>query len=132
MAIWILQKTGRAGLLLAQANDLPYNKGAMNALIRQHRKEIDKLCQRYRVERLDLFGSATSSAFDDQRSDFDFIVRFANAEEPGVARRFFGLAAELEQLLGRPVDLLTDRPIRNPYFAQAVAKTRRTIYEHDL
>lgn len=65
------------------------------------------------------------------RSDYDFIVRFADPDQPGVAQRYFGLAAELEHILGRPIHLLTDRPIRNPFFAQSVAESRETIYEAD-
>ena len=101
----------------------------MNAIIQRHRKEIAALCQRYRVERLDLFGSAALGRFDDRHSDLDFIVRFADPDAPGVARRFFGLVEALELVLDRPVDLLTDRPFRNPYFASSVAETRQTVYE---
>jgi predicted nucleotidyltransferase len=81
------------------------------------------------VTRLDLFGSAAGGEFDLQRSDLDLIVRFADAESPGIARRFFGLAEDLERLLERPVDLLMDQAFHNPYFAQTVAETRETIYE---
>jgi uncharacterized protein len=104
----------------------------MHALIESRREAIAQLCRRYGVARLDLFGSAASGQFDVQSSDFDFIVRFADAESPGIARRFFGLAEDLERLLERPVDLLTDQPFRNPYFARAVAETRQTIYEQPL
>lgn len=110
---------------------LAYNDRAMNTITPEHRKRIAELCRTYRVERLDLFGSATQGTFDAQHSDFDFIVRFADPDKPGVARRYFELAAELERLLGRPVDILTDRPIRNPFFAQSVAESQETIYESD-
>ncbi len=106
---------------------LGYN-WAMNKIIHDRRKKIIEACQTYRVERLDLFGSAATGEFDDQHSDFDFIVRFADPEQPGVAQRYFSLATELERVLGRPVDLLTDRPIRNPFFAQSIAQSRQTIY----
>lgn len=101
----------------------------MNTITPEHRKRIAELCRIYGVERLDLFGSATQGTFDARHSDFDFIVRFADADKPGLARRYFELAAELERLLGRPVDILTDRPIRNPFFAQAVAASREILYE---
>jgi predicted nucleotidyltransferase len=103
----------------------------MNKILDDLHRKIIEACQTYRVERLDLFGSAAADGFDDHSSDFDFIVRFANPDQPGVAQRYFGLAAELERVLGRPVDLLTDRPIRNPYFAQSIAQSRQTIYAAD-
>jgi len=34
----------------------------------------------------------------------------------------------LERLFGRPVDLVEPRPIRNPYFRQAVEQSRVLIY----
>jgi uncharacterized protein len=104
----------------------------MHALIESRRQEIAQLCRRYGVIRLDLFGSAAGGQFDPRSSDFDFIVRFADADLPGIAHRFFGLAEDLERLFERPVDLLTDQPFLNPYFAQAVAETRETIYEPPL
>ena len=108
---------------------LAYNGRAMNTITPEHRTRIAELCRIHGVERLDLFGSATRGPFDAQHSDFDFIVRFANPDKPGVARRYFSLAAELERLLERPVDLLTDRPVRNPFFAQSVAASREILYE---
>jgi len=101
----------------------------MHALVASHRQEIAELCRRYGVMRLDLFGSAAQGKFDLQSSDLDLIVGFADPTSPGIARRFFGLAEELERLVGRPVDLLVDQPFHNPYFAQTVAETRETIYE---
>jgi predicted nucleotidyltransferase len=101
----------------------------MMAWIETHREQIIDLCWRYGVARLDLFGSATTNRFAPAHSDLDFIVRLAYPDAPGSARRFVALAEAVEQLLGRPVDLLTDEPFANRYFAQAVAETSQTVYE---
>ncbi len=42
-------------------------------LIEQNRAAIADLCRKFKVQRLDVFGSATSSQFDPARSDIDFI-----------------------------------------------------------
>ena len=42
--------------------------------IEQHRDEIIAICEEYRLERLEVFGSAASSDFDPNRSDIDFLV----------------------------------------------------------
>lgn len=97
-------------------------------LIEQRRSQLTDICRRYAVDRLELFGSA-ALGLDDASSDMDFIVRFASPKATGIARRFVDLADELEKLFRRQVDLLTDRPFRNPYFAKAVDETRRTVYE---
>jgi hypothetical protein len=55
-------------------------------------------------------------------------MTFADTEKSGYAYRYLGFAEALEALFGRPVDLLTERSIRNPSFRQAVEATRRPIY----
>ncbi len=100
----------------------------MNGLIEQHRDAIRALCQQYGVRRLDLFGSATSGAFDPARSDLDFVATFADTRSPGYVDRYLGFAEALEVLFGRPVDVITERSIRNPYFRQAVDASREIIY----
>ena len=75
------------------------------------------------------FGSATTGKFNPQTSDLDFIVLFNDAGEPGYARRYFDFAESLEQLFNRPVDLVTERSISNPFFRETVDRSRETLYE---
>ncbi len=99
----------------------------MIELLSNNKKQIADLCQTYGVQKLEVFGSAATGAFDSEHSDIDLIVDFAD-ESPGLARRFVAFAEALETLLGRPVDLLVDKPFRNPYFRSSVSKTRVAIY----
>ena len=101
----------------------------MNGLIEQHHDAIRALCQKYGVRRLDLFGSAATGAFDPATSDLDFVATFADTRSPGYADRYLGFAEALEMLFGRPVDVITERSIRNPYFRQAVEASRQPIYD---
>ena len=64
-------------------------------LISSNLQPIATLCQTYGVQKLEVFGSATTDAFDLERSDIDFIVTFAD-ESPGLARRFVDFAESLE------------------------------------
>jgi len=95
----------------------------------RQRDAIRDLCRQYGVRRLDLFGSAASSRFDPGRSDLDFVATFAGTQVPGFADRYLGFAEALEALFGRPVDVITERPIRNPYFRQAADSTRQLLYD---
>ena len=105
----------------------------MNGLIENHRDAIRALCQQYGVRRLDLFGSAATGAFDAATSDLDFVATFADTRSPGYADRYLGFAEALETLFGRPVDVITERSIRNPYFRQAVEASRQPTYaERDM
>lgn len=101
----------------------------MSRLVEEHRTSIAALCQAYGVQRLDLFGSATSEAFDASRSDLDFVVTFADKTPGTYADRYLGFAEELERLFRRKVDLVTERSIRNPYFRRAVEDTRQPVYD---
>lgn len=96
-----------------------------------YQEALTQLCQRYQVAKLYLFGSAATDTFNPQKSDIDFIVQFEERplrpEDQG--QRYWDLLAALEQLLGRPVDLLTNKKFDNPYFQQEVEKTKTLIYD---
>lgn len=101
----------------------------MIALIEQKKTDLADLCRRFSVERLDLFGSASTGSFQSTSSDLDFIVRFAASTTEGYLDRYLDFAESLERLFQRPVDLLTERAIRNPYFRRTVESTRQAVYE---
>lgn len=93
--------------------------------------EIAALCRRFRVRRLDLFGSATGRGlrtYEPGRSDLDFVVWFDEPTGMGPFDQFFGLLEALEALFGRKVDLVDGVAIRNPYFRESVSESRETIY----
>lgn len=102
----------------------------MVAIVEHKRTALAELCRRYGVERLYLFGSAVLGRFDARHSDLDFLVSFLNREPTGeYADRYLGFADDLERLFGRPVDLVTEQSIRNPYFRNEVDATRQLVYE---
>ena len=88
-----------------------------------------ELCKRYGVEKLELFGSAARGEFDPAHSDLNFIVQMKGQREPGCAARFCDFADALEVPYGRPVDLLTELMIKNPYFKAAIAQERTVVVE---
>lgn len=97
-------------------------------LIQDNRMAIAELCRQYGIRKLDVFGSAATGAFDPARSDIDFLVDLGEYA-PGTAVRYLDLIADLEDLLGFPVQMVTQPSIRNPYFRQAVDAQRVTLYE---
>ncbi len=66
------------------------------------------LVARFGVERLALFGSTAREAARAD-SDIDILVSF---DGPATSARYFGVQFFLEDLLGRPVDLVTDKALR--------------------
>jgi predicted nucleotidyltransferase len=102
----------------------------MIALIEKEKKRLSELCRQYRVERLDVFGSAAGGSFDPITSDLDFLVRFGQRLPTGeYAFRYLDFANELEKLFQRRVDLLTEQSIRNPILHREVEATRQVVYE---
>jgi uncharacterized protein len=99
----------------------------MAGILDPHITEIPELCRRYGVSRLELFGSATTDAFDPRQSDLDFLVEF-DANPSKLFDRYFGLKESLQALYGRDVDLVTVASLQNPYFIEAVNKTRQLVY----
>lgn len=75
------------------------------AALREHKAD---LALRYGVVELALFGSVARDQAADQ-SDVDVLVRF---DSPATSRRYFGVQFYLEDLLGRPVDLVTEKALR--------------------
>jgi uncharacterized protein len=101
----------------------------MNASLTNQLPSITALCEKYGVAHLELFGSAAGAHFNPETSDFDFLVELDPNILGSRAKRWTALADDLEQLLGRHVDLVNPRYIRNPYFLQAVNSSRTLIYD---
>ena len=75
-------------------------------LLMQHKPE---LARRYGVVGLALFGSGARNETRPE-SDIDVLVSF---DGPATSSRYFGEQFYLEDLLGKPVDLVTDKALRN-------------------
>jgi len=90
--------------------------------------KLRQLCAANRVRSLELFGSATGSRFDPARSDLDFIVEFLDFEPSTLFSTYFDLKEGLEELFGRPVDLVMADAIRNRYFLESIEPSRVRLY----
>lgn len=103
----------------------------MIPVVENKRAEVVELCERYGVERLDVFGSAGSAGggFDPDRSDLDFVVSFERRDPPDLFRRYFGLEEDLEALFGREVDLVMEGALdKSRRFAANVEGSRVPLY----
>jgi predicted nucleotidyltransferase len=96
--------------------------------LEERQQSVVELCRRYRVARLDVFGSAVSGSFKPTTSDLDFLVTFEPMPPAEHADAYFGLLEELEALFGRNVDLIEEDAIENPYFRRSVAASRVPLY----
>lgn len=81
------------------------NRSTTLQLLSEHKNE---LMRRFGVSRLALFGSVVRDAAQ-QGSDVDVLVAF---DGPATSARYFGVQFYLEDLLGCPVDLVTEKALR--------------------
>lgn len=89
---------------------------------------LAELCRRFHVRTLHVFGSAVTGRFDPARSDLDFLVEFEEPCPPVPGDRWFGFGRELEALFGRPVDVLFESSLKNPFLRRSVEATKRRLF----
>ena len=99
----------------------------MQALISNNIEKIKTLCLAHNVKTLFAFGSVCTDTFNDN-SDIDLLISFNPMDYGDYADTYFELADEFENLFDRPVDLVTDKSLSNPYFIDSVNQTKTLIY----
>ncbi len=104
------------------------DKTKLNAALQLHQPQIAQLCRRFRVTRLDVFGSAAGERFDSDHSDIDLLVEFEPMSAASYADAFFALKEALELLFGRSVDLIVPSAVRNPYFRRSIEQNKTLLY----
>ena len=97
-------------------------------LIVEKQADLEAICRRRSVARLELFGSAAKGTADPESSDLDFLVEFQELPFGKRSDAFFGLLQDLEALFGRKVDLVEEKAVTNPYFIRNIRDSRRLLY----
>ena len=98
-------------------------------LLDKHIDDIEKLCLIYKVNKLYAFGSVLTEKFS-SKSDVDLLVNFEPIDVALYADNYYDFKFSLQDILKRPVDLLEEKAIKNPFFIQAINKQRQLIYGH--
>lgn len=98
---------------------------ALSVEMNARRGEIAALCVRLGVRRLELFGSAT---YDDNPGDLDFLVDLGPQAPGDYAAAYFDLKDRLHEIFRKPIDLVTEAGLSNPYFRQGVERDKQLLY----
>ena len=98
-------------------------------LLDKHIIDIRKLCYHYRVKQLYAFGSVLTNEFNTE-SDVDLVVDFDPIDTAFYADNYYDFKFSLQNILKRPIDLLEEKAIKNPYFKQNLNQQRQLIYGH--
>ena len=100
----------------------------MTELLERKRQDIEEICSRAGVARLEVFGSALRDDFKPEESDVDLLVEFKSMEPYARVDAYFRMRDELHVLLGRGVDLVMTGAIKNRYIAREIERTKQLIY----
>lgn len=98
-------------------------------LIEVNMEKIAALCRRYKVSKLWVFGSVLTPRFNDE-SDVDFLVDFDEHKIDllDYADNFFDFIHAIEAVIGRKVDMVVNKSIKNRFFREEVDATRQLLW----
>jgi uncharacterized protein len=116
---WLLRAAGRE-LVLSRSPASPGEaSGPVAALLREHRAEIRAAAEAMGARNVRVFGSVARGE-ETPDSDVDLLVDFP-AEERGLFP-LLRLAREVEELVGRPVDVAAVEVMAGPVRERALAE----------
>lgn len=96
-------------------------------IIELNLERISKLCTKHKVNKLFVFGSVLKDTFN-KESDIDLVVDFEKIDFSEYADNYFDLKDQLESIFNRPVDILEEKGIRNPYLRRQIDMEKKLIY----
>jgi predicted nucleotidyltransferase len=101
----------------------------MQPIITERSPQLQRILGAHHVKRAYAFGSVCTDDFHDN-SDIDLLIAF-DREGPfqGYVENMWSLEDALEQLFQRPVDILTEAQLTNPYFIENINSSKTPVYE---
>lgn len=85
------------------------------------------LCENHRVKTLYAFGSILTDRFGSE-SDVDLLVDFSKISVEDYADNYFEFKFALQEMFKRPVDLLEQKALKNPYLIKSINEQKQLIY----
>ncbi len=95
--------------------------------IKDHIEQIKRLCRTHSVKSLFAFGSVVSNTLKNT-SDIDLLVDIDSKDPIDYSDNYFELKFQLESILKRPVDLLEDKSLKNPFLKKQIDNIKVLIY----
>lgn len=100
----------------------------MVRMLEDNRRDLEALCERFGVARLDVFGSALRDDFQTDRSDLDLLVAFRQMTPHQRADAYFGFLKEFRAPMGVEIDLVVPGAVKNRFIAEDIASTKQSFY----
>jgi hypothetical protein len=100
----------------------------MNKQIQDRLQDIIVLCKIHGVNSIALFGSAANDTMT-ENSDIDFLVQFSDdIDVLDYADNYFALLEKLEILMGKKIDLVSQKSLKNPILIEAIDRSKVDLY----
>ncbi len=90
-------------------------------------KEINNLCEVFHVERLYLFGSASTDTLK-KTSYLDFLVKFQSFDLYYYFDNYVQLKQKLQSIFNHEIDFFEEQSLRNPILIDSINKNKKLIY----
>jgi predicted nucleotidyltransferase len=101
----------------------------MQSLLYDNMSELKKLCRLFKVKKLYAFGAVVANTFH-KESDIDFLISFQdNISIAQYTENYFSLHYKLKEIFNIKIDLITKKPLQNPYFIESIEESKQLIYE---
>lgn len=98
-------------------------------IITNNLTQVQNICKAHYVRELYVFGSASRNEMKED-SDVDFLYTMQDdVPEMEYADNFFDMLWSLETLLGKKVDMVPEKYLKNRIFIQEVNATKQIIYK---
>jgi len=95
--------------------------------LKRHIEQISQLCSLHDAKTLFAFGSVITDSLR-KDSDIDLLVDIDDEDPLIYADNYFELKFQLEDILKRPVDLLENKSLKNPFLKKQIDNTKVLIY----
>lgn len=96
-------------------------------LNKKNSEKLKTTCKSHLVSKMYMFGSAASGTMK-KNSDVDILVDFAEMDLYNYFENLLSLKDKLENIFKRPVDLLEEKALKNPYLKRSIDRNKVLIY----
>jgi predicted nucleotidyltransferase len=90
--------------------------------------ELFGLCNKYKVNRLFIFGFLSKRNFNSKTSDIDLVIELGDLPPVEHGETLMKFWSELKSLFSKKIDLLTLRSRKNPFLKKEIEDTKLLIY----
>ena len=100
----------------------------MEKILTDKLKEIIVICKKQNIDSIAVFGSAARNEMN-ENSDIDFLVKFSNKINVlDYADNYFSVHEKLEKLIGKKVDLVSVKSLKNPILISEINNSKIELY----